>query len=135
MSKYNKDTKFYWLQLKEDFFDDDAIQWTIVYVEHPACPKGDLMDDTAGRRFHPHHHRYFRRLRLLLHWCGRFRNGHTPDGSDDPDATAADDLRQEHDDSYAGHDHTLSCSSLSSMSTSSISWKRIHTSIRSYSRT
>lgn len=27
MSKYNKDTKFYWLQLKEDFFDDDAIQW------------------------------------------------------------------------------------------------------------
>ena len=27
MSKYNKDTKFFWLQLKEDFFDDDAIQW------------------------------------------------------------------------------------------------------------
>lgn len=26
MSVYNK-TKFYWLQLKEDFFDDDAIQW------------------------------------------------------------------------------------------------------------
>lgn len=26
MSIYNK-TKFYWLQLKEDFFDDDAIQW------------------------------------------------------------------------------------------------------------
>ena len=26
MSTYNK-TKFYWLQLKEDFFDDDAIQW------------------------------------------------------------------------------------------------------------
>lgn len=27
MSKYDKDTKFYWLQLKEDFFDDDAISW------------------------------------------------------------------------------------------------------------
>ena len=27
MSTYNKDTKFFWLQLKEDFFDDDAIQW------------------------------------------------------------------------------------------------------------
>lgn len=27
MSKYNKETKFFWLQLKEDFFDDDAIQW------------------------------------------------------------------------------------------------------------
>lgn len=27
MSKYDKDTKFYWLQLKEDFFEDDAIQW------------------------------------------------------------------------------------------------------------
>lgn len=26
MAKYN-DTKFYWLQLKEDFFEDDAIQW------------------------------------------------------------------------------------------------------------
>lgn len=26
MSKYDK-TKFYWLQLKEDFFDTDAIQW------------------------------------------------------------------------------------------------------------
>lgn len=26
MSKYNQ-TKFYWLQLKEDFFEDDAIQW------------------------------------------------------------------------------------------------------------
>ena len=26
MSKYNN-TKFYWLQLKEDFFEDDAIQW------------------------------------------------------------------------------------------------------------
>ena len=27
MAKYDKDTKFYWLLLKEDFFDDDAIQW------------------------------------------------------------------------------------------------------------
>ena len=27
MAKYDKDTKFFWLQLKEDFFDDDAIQW------------------------------------------------------------------------------------------------------------
>ena len=27
MSTYNKETKFFWLQLKEDFFDDDAIQW------------------------------------------------------------------------------------------------------------
>ena len=27
MSKYDKETKFYWLQLKEDFFEDDAIQW------------------------------------------------------------------------------------------------------------
>ncbi len=27
MSKYDKDTKFYFLQLKEDFFDDDAINW------------------------------------------------------------------------------------------------------------
>ena len=26
MAEYNK-TKFYWLQLKEDFFEDDAIQW------------------------------------------------------------------------------------------------------------
>lgn len=26
MAKYNN-TKFYWLQLKEDFFEDDAIQW------------------------------------------------------------------------------------------------------------
>lgn len=26
MSKYDN-TKFYWLQLKEDFFDDDAIEW------------------------------------------------------------------------------------------------------------
>lgn len=26
MGKYN-DTKFYWLQLKEDFFEDDAINW------------------------------------------------------------------------------------------------------------
>ena len=27
MATYDKDTKFYWLQLKEDFFDDDAIEW------------------------------------------------------------------------------------------------------------
>lgn len=27
MAKYDKETKFYWLQLKEDFFEDDAIQW------------------------------------------------------------------------------------------------------------
>ena len=27
MAKYDKETKFYWLQLKEDFFDDDAIEW------------------------------------------------------------------------------------------------------------
>ena len=27
MSKYDKNTKFYWLQLKEDFFEDDAIEW------------------------------------------------------------------------------------------------------------
>lgn len=27
MAKYNKETKFYWLQLKEDFFEDDSIQW------------------------------------------------------------------------------------------------------------
>ncbi len=27
MANYNKDTKFYWLQLKEDFFEDDAIEW------------------------------------------------------------------------------------------------------------
>lgn len=27
MSKYDKDKKFYWLQLKEDFFDEDAITW------------------------------------------------------------------------------------------------------------
>ena len=26
MSKYDN-TKFYWLQLKEDFFEDDSIQW------------------------------------------------------------------------------------------------------------
>lgn len=26
MSKYD-DTKFYWLMLKEDFFDEDAIEW------------------------------------------------------------------------------------------------------------
>lgn len=27
MATYDKYTKFYWLQLKEDFFDDDAIEW------------------------------------------------------------------------------------------------------------
>ncbi len=27
MSKYEKDRKYYWLQLKEDFFDEDAISW------------------------------------------------------------------------------------------------------------
>lgn len=27
MAKYNKDTRFYWLQLKEDFFEEDAIDW------------------------------------------------------------------------------------------------------------
>ena len=27
MSKYEKDRKFYWLQLKEDFFDEDSINW------------------------------------------------------------------------------------------------------------
>lgn len=27
MAIYDKDTKFYWLQLKEDFFEDDAISW------------------------------------------------------------------------------------------------------------
>ena len=27
MAKYDKETKFYWLQLKEDFFEDDAIEW------------------------------------------------------------------------------------------------------------
>ena len=27
MANYDKETKFYWLQLKEDFFEDDAIQW------------------------------------------------------------------------------------------------------------
>ena len=27
MAAYDKETKFYWLQLKEDFFEDDAIQW------------------------------------------------------------------------------------------------------------
>jgi predicted phage replisome organizer len=27
VSKYDKETKFYWLQLKEDFFEDDAIEW------------------------------------------------------------------------------------------------------------
>lgn len=27
MSKYEKDKKFYWLQLKEDFFEEDSIAW------------------------------------------------------------------------------------------------------------
>lgn len=27
MSTYDKDRRFYWLQLKEDFFEDDAISW------------------------------------------------------------------------------------------------------------
>ena len=27
MSNYDKDRKFYWLQLKEDFFEEDAINW------------------------------------------------------------------------------------------------------------
>ena len=27
MSQYDKETKFYWLQLKEDFFENDAIEW------------------------------------------------------------------------------------------------------------
>lgn len=27
MSDYDKETKFYWLQIKEDFFEDDAIDW------------------------------------------------------------------------------------------------------------
>lgn len=27
MAQYDKETKFYWLQLKEDFFEDDAIEW------------------------------------------------------------------------------------------------------------
>lgn len=27
MANYDKDTKFYWLQLKEDFFENDAIEW------------------------------------------------------------------------------------------------------------
>lgn len=27
MSKYEKDKKFYWLQIKEDFFEEDAIAW------------------------------------------------------------------------------------------------------------
>ena len=27
MAKYDKETKFYWLQLKEDFFESDAIEW------------------------------------------------------------------------------------------------------------
>ena len=35
MAKYN-DTKFYWLQLKEDFFDDDAIEWLESQDNGPA---------------------------------------------------------------------------------------------------
>lgn len=27
MSKYDKDKKFYWLQVKEDFFEEDALDW------------------------------------------------------------------------------------------------------------
>lgn len=27
MAKYDKNTKFYWLQLKEDFFEEDSIEW------------------------------------------------------------------------------------------------------------
>ncbi len=27
MSKYDKDKKFYWLQMKEDFFEEDALNW------------------------------------------------------------------------------------------------------------
>ncbi len=27
MSKYDKDTKFYWMILQEDFFDEDSISW------------------------------------------------------------------------------------------------------------
>lgn len=27
MAKYDKETRFYWLQLKEDFFEEDAIEW------------------------------------------------------------------------------------------------------------
>ena len=27
MAQYDKETKFYWLQLKEDFFENDAIEW------------------------------------------------------------------------------------------------------------
>ena len=27
MSTYDKETKFYWLQLKEDFFENDSIEW------------------------------------------------------------------------------------------------------------
>ena len=27
MSTYDKETKFYWMQLREDFFDEDAIEW------------------------------------------------------------------------------------------------------------
>ena len=29
MAKYDKETKFYWLQLKEDFFDEDVIDWLL----------------------------------------------------------------------------------------------------------
>lgn len=35
MAKYN-DTKFYWLQLKEDFFEDDAIDWLESQDNGPA---------------------------------------------------------------------------------------------------
>ena len=35
MAKYN-DTRFYWLQLKEDFFDDDAIEWLESQDNGPA---------------------------------------------------------------------------------------------------
>lgn len=27
MAEYNKDRKFYWLQIKEDFFEEDSIEW------------------------------------------------------------------------------------------------------------
>lgn len=27
MAEYNKDKKFYWLQIKEDFFEEDSIEW------------------------------------------------------------------------------------------------------------
>lgn len=29
MANYDKETKFYWLQLKEDFFDEDIIDWLL----------------------------------------------------------------------------------------------------------